>query len=146
MSGREATHPYIGFLVEAMKTILGLIETESRGIALNYMRAVLYSVESSARNKENWKALDKNIQGAISSRRKVADADPIVLRGKLDSFDYHFMAGYMGLWSDLWLILWDNGYMHENTFMGIIPARTLEKTKETPEMVPFPERLSEDLE
>ena len=116
MSSQGATHPYIGFLVGVMKDISILLDSGQPGIALKDMYKILHSVEEGARNKENWKNLHKETYGAITARRRVRDSDPVVLRSKLDSFDYTYEDGYFDLWSKLWLILWDNGYMHEKTF------------------------------
>lgn len=114
------------------------------GLALKAMNRLLHTVNPENRDTE-WKDLQEDFQGAIKSRRKVRDADPIILKTKLDAFDYSFEDGYTGLWSRLWGTLWKNGYFYMNTFMGVFPAQDLEKKKETPTIAPFPERLSEDL-
>ena len=116
MSNRGATHPYIGFIVGELKEIFYLMDLGQAGLALKNMRKLLHTVEENAREKENWKTLDKELNGAINARRRVRDADPIILRTKLDAFDHSFDDGYVDLHSQLWRIMWDNGYMFENRF------------------------------
>ena len=116
MSNRGATHPYIGFIVGELKEIFYLMDLGQAGLALKNMRKLLVTVDQTAKEKENWKALNKEIYGAIKARRKVRDADPQLLKMKLDAFDYSFDDGYVSLYDRVWGIMWDNGYMFDNKF------------------------------
>jgi len=118
MSNREASHPYIGFVVNELKEIFYLMDTGQSGTALANMMKLLHSVDPRARKKEDWENLDSDLYKAAQARRSVDDTDPLVLQTKLAAFDYEFHYSYLGLYSRLWLIMWENGYMYEKTFTG----------------------------
>jgi len=139
------SHPFIGFIVGEMQNTYYLMGQGQCGIALENMIKLLHSVDPEARKKQNWKDLDSDLYKTMQARRSVEDTDPLVLQTRLASFDYDYYRGYVGLYSRLWLIFWDNKYLYQMTYMGVIPASMLEKKRDVPEEKAFPERLSEDL-
>jgi len=109
------------------------------------MYDLLHSVELEARRKDSWKYIDQYLEDTIRKRRSVQNNDERVLLTMQSKFDHESYWEYKKLKSAIWLIMWESGYMNENHFMGIIPASTLKKDKETPEEEIFPERLEDDL-
>jgi len=116
LSSRDASHPYIGFIVGEFKEIFYLMDSGQAGIALKNMAKLLHTVEPDARKKENWRKLDSEIYKALMARKSVEDTDPLVLQTRLASFDYEFEDGYLSIFSQLWMIFWDNGYMYDKKF------------------------------
>ena len=140
----QPAHPYTNLLIKWLDNIGEASISGRAGLALMAMIQLLLTVDPEKRDAE-WEELYKSFQRTWKARNKVRDADPILLKQKLDSFDIFNVHDYWNLWSRLWGVFWKIGYFYMNTFMGVFPAQKLEKEKETPEEAPFPERLPEDL-
>lgn len=142
---QRAQHPYIGFLVRNLNDVELLLESDNAGLALDRMYDLLHSVELKARQNKSWGHIDTYLEDTIRKRRSVRNNDERVLLTMQSKFDHESYWEYKKLKSAIWLIMWESGYMNENTFMGIIPASTLKKQKDTPSQTPFVERLPDEL-
>jgi hypothetical protein len=112
---KSATHPYIGFLVGEMKEILYLIN-QNPGLALENMIMILHSVDLRARQKGNWSELDSELFKAYQGRKSIRNSDPTIQHSQIMKYDHDSHKGYIGCYSKLWQVLWDNGYMDERTY------------------------------
>ena len=144
MSSKDPAHPYTSFVIKWLDNIGYQQNVGDNGTALKAMIQLLNTVDPDKRDAE-WKELNQEFYKAWNARRKVRDSDPILLKTKLNAFDYFNENDYMELWSRLWGVLWKNGYFYMNTFLGVIPTSTLRKESEPPEEEPLSERLSEAL-
>ncbi len=117
MSNR-ASHPYIAHIVKSLELVEELFDLGHTEIALRRLRDLLYSVGPEARKKNEYQELDSYLTKTWKARRKVKDTDPLVLQGKQQAFDYDSAEIYFSIRSQLWLLMWDNGYMFDKFFFG----------------------------
>jgi len=133
----KAIHPEIGSIIRKRDEIHNYLYNEYRPVkALVTMTGLLYEIQRKHRDDELLANIMKErivYEGTSSKRQNVRYA-------------HEMRPKYEGYLEQINNILWKHDYLIDKTYMGITPASTLKKERESPERVPFPERLSEELE
>ena len=132
----SAIHPEISSIIRKRDAIHHHLYVEYRPLsALEQMVGLLNEIREEHRDEEAVTKIKQQYHRITGMQSRTA-------RGQ---HGHKMRTVYWGYLTKINAILWDKGYLLEQTYRGITPAETLKKEKATPEDKPFPERLSEDI-
>lgn len=133
----KAIHPEIGSIIRKRDEIHNYLYNEYRPLtALVTMTGLLYEIQRKHRDDE--------LLANIMKERIVYEKT--VSKKQIRRYAHEMRSKYEDYLEQINNILWKYDYLIDKTYMGITPASSLKKERETPERKPFPERLSEELE
>ena len=115
-------HPYIASLIRKMDLVTDLLVRQDYKPFIQGMRAIFLGLKPEDKVSPEGKALNKEIMGAIIARRRVRDADPVVLQTKLMGFDSNFEDGYYNIYDLLSTLLWNGGYYSDEAYGFFDPS------------------------
>ncbi len=148
MESQQANPPFIGYLKEAVSEIRFALNARQYELALTNMIITLQSLKPTDQDSESGKELLDVLHKAQEFRWRIFSkySDPLIAEGRVGDYDWRMKGSYYQYQRALLRILWKGKYWEKASYIGVIPAQTLQKTSPTPPETPFPERLTEELQ